>query len=443
MPQELDTCLPEIDTYPPRLRFAPSPTGIPHLGTARTALFNWLYARGHSGEVLLRIEDTNENKTEPEYVDAIFDMLAWLEIDYDRAPTYQSHNAHLYDDAIEQLTDNGYTYTDKGALRFRTPKTGVTSFHDRIKGTMTFENSAIEDFVLRRTDGGATFYLANAVDDLSSGVTHVIRGEDLLVTTPKVLMVRSALGAIDAPVFAHLPLLVNEERKKLAKRHDDVSLMSYKTKGILPQAMVNYLALLGWGPPDNIEMRPIGEIIDLFDLEGINSSPAMFATDKLISMNGAYIRELGDREFADKISPWVKNELWGTKLSSHDLTAIAPLVKERTRVLSDVPDRIAFLYTDHDYDKDDWSKTMTGPAADILEDSYEALQNTKWESSCLYECIKSIGESYGMKLGKAQAPIRIAITGRSIGPPLFESMELLGRDETLKRIRNAIDRLIT
>ena len=425
----------------PRLRFAPAPTGFPHLGTARTALYNWLYARHCGGEMLLRIEDTNADLATAQHVSEIFEMLDWLGLDFDGEPIYQSRRADMYDAAVERWLDEGRAYHDEGAVRFSVPDEGVTAFDDVVRGRVEFPNVAIEDFVVRRSDGSATFFVANAVDDLDLGITHVVRGEDLLNTTPKVVLLRAALGSADVPTFAHLPLIVNSQRRKLSKRRDDVSLTSYRDRGVLPAAMANYLALLGWGPPDGIEVRPLAEIVGLFDLANVNAAPAMFDIDKLTAMNGEYVRALDDAGFAEAIEPWVRAQSWGAVVDQKSLTALAPLIRERTRVLSDAPDRIAFLFCEPEIDPDDWRKAMALPATQILAAAAAAFAEVPWNSDALHAQLREIGETLGLKLGKTQAPVRVAVTGRAVGPPLFESLVLLGRDATLARLRVARDRL--
>ncbi|WP_419945577.1 glutamate--tRNA ligase [Candidatus Poriferisodalis sp.] len=428
----------------PRLRFAPAPTGLPHLGTARTALFNWLYARHCGGEMVLRIEDTNAELATKAHIDQVLEMLDWLGLDFDGDPVFQSERGGLYDAAVERWLDSGQAYLDDGAVRFAVPSEGVTAFDDTVRGRVEFPNASIEDFVVRRSDGSATFFVANAVDDLDGGITHVVRGEDLLNTTPRVVLLRAALGAADVPMFAHLPLIVDKQRKKLSKRRDDVSLTSYRDQGVLPQAMVNYLALLGWGPPDGIEVRPLAEIVELFDLADVNAAPAMFDMGKLTAINGEYLRSLDDAGFAAAIEPWVRAKPWGEALDLAALSDVAPLIRERTRLLSDAPDRIAFLFAEPETDADDWDAALAAPAGDILDRAraaFAAFTDTEWTADSLHACLRAIGEEFGLKLGKAQAPVRIAITGRSVGPPLFESLELLGRDTALRRLDEARRRL--
>ncbi len=427
----------------PRLRFAPAPTGLPHLGTARTALFNWLYARHCGGEMVLRIEDTNAGLATTAHINQILETLEWLGLDFDGDPVFQSQRGALYDAAIDCWLDEGRAYLDDGAVRFAVPDDGVTVFDDIVRGRVEFPNASIDDFVVRRSDGSATFFVANAVDDLDLGITHVVRGEDLLNTTPKVVLLRAALDATDMPTFAHLPLIVNKQRKKLSKRRDDVSLISYRDQGVLPEAMVNYLALLGWGPPDDIEVRPLAEIVDLFDLADVNAAPAMFDMDKLTAINGTYVRALDDAGFAAAIAPWVRAETWGADLDAATLSTVAPLIRERTRLLGDAPDRIAFLFAEPQIEPDDWAAAMASPARDILDRARTAFAEADWSAATLHAELRAIGESFGLKLGKAQAPVRVATTGRAVGPPLFESLALLGRETTLARLDSALAKLVS
>ena len=422
----------------PRLRFAPAPTGLPHVGTARTALYNWLYARHCGGELVLRIEDTNAELATAAHIDQILEMLDWLGLDFDGEPVRQSQRGDLYDAAIERWLDEGRAYYDDGAVRFAVPDEGVTAFDDIVRGHVEFPNASIGDFVVRRSDGTATFFVANAVDDLDLGITHVVRGEDLLNTTPKVVLLRAALDADDAPTFAHLPLLVNKERKKLSKRRDDVSLTSYRDQGVLAEAMVNYLALLGWGPPDDVEVRPLAEIVELFDLADVNAAPAMFDFDKLTAINGEYLRALDEARFAAAIEPWVRAEPWGAELDAEALADVSPLIRERTRLLADAPDRIAFLFAEPEMDDGDWAAAMAPPAGDILLRARAVFDGADWNAATLHAELRAIGESFGLKLGKAQAPVRVATTGRAVGPPLFESLALLGREATLARLDAAL-----
>ena len=427
-----------------RLRFAPAPTGSLHLGSARTALFNWLVARGSGGELILRVEDTNAELSKPELIDNIYRSLDWLEIDFDGEPVRQSQRADLYDDAVEQWISAGVAYEDEGAIRFRVPQEGTTSWDDQIRGAVVFENQHIEDFVVRRADGTATFFTANAVDDLDLGITHVVRGEDLVNVTPKVILLREALGESAPLKFAHLPLIINEQRKKLSKRRDDVALEAYRERGILPTAMVNYLALLGWGPKDDVEVRPISEIIEMFDIADVNPSAAMFDVKKLEAINGEYIRALSPEEFGKSIAPWLEEEDWAGNVDDEVLRQVAPLVQERTRVLAEAPKQLDFFFWDNqEMDSDAWQKVMLKDSArSILEAARAVLADVEWNVEALHEAVRKIAESHELKLGKAQAPIRVAITGRTVGPPLFESMYFLGREVVVERLGNALQKLV-
>ena len=427
-----------------RLRFAPAPTGSLHLGSARTALFNWLVARGSGGELILRVEDTNAELSKPELIDNIYRSLDWLEIDFDGEPVRQSQRADLYDDAVEQWISAGVAYEDEGAIRFRVPEEGTTSWDDQIRGPVVFENQHIEDFVVRRADGTATFFTANAVDDLDLGITHVVRGEDLVNVTPKVILLREALGESAPLKFAHLPLIINEQRKKLSKRRDDVALEAYRERGILPTAMVNYLALLGWGPKDDVEVRPISEIIEMFDIADVNPSAAMFDVKKLEAINGEYIRALSPEEFGKSIAPWLEEEDWAGNVDDEVLRQVAPLVQERTRVLAEAPKQLDFFFWDNqEMDSDAWQKVMLKDSArSILEAARSVLAHVEWNVEALHEAVRKIAESHELKLGKAQAPIRVAITGRTVGPPLFESMYFLGREVVVERLGNALQKLV-
>ena len=426
-----------------RLRFAPAPTGSLHIGSARTALFNWLYARHTGGELVLRIEDTNAELTRPKLIDNIYRSLEWLRIDFDGEPVRQSERTDLYNDAVEQWLADDLAYVDDGAVRFRVPNEGTTAWEDTVRGNVVFENQHIEDFVVRRSDGTATFFTANAVDDLDLGITHVVRGEDLVNVTPKVIMLRQALGAKDVPEFAHLPLIVNEQRKKLSKRRDDVALENYRDRGVLATAMINYLALLGWGPPDDIEIRPVQEIVELFELGDVNASSAMFDAKKLEAINGEYLRAMNPQDFTEAIQPWIEAQPWSDSVDPTQLAQVAPLVQERTRVLSEAPPQLDFFFVEiPEIDANAWEKIMLNEeAALILELAHRAFADAEWEVDVLHDALRAIGDSHQMKLGKAQAPVRVAVTGRSVGPPLFESMHALGRETVLARIAVAREML--
>ena len=464
-----------------RLRFAPAPTGYLHLGSARAALFNWLYAQhlkslGHDVEFVLRIEDTDHERSQPELIQLIFDVLTWLGITWDGEPVLQSTRTQRYLDAINGLLDRGVAYRcdctqdavraraeargeagydgfcrDRAVpsdsthvVRFRAPDAGSTVFEDLIRGEVRFENSTIEDFVLRRSDGSPVFLVANALDDAEMGITHVIRGEDLINVTPKVLMLRAALG-FDAPLrFAHMPLIVNEQRKKLSKRRDDVSVGDYIERGFLPEAMVNYLALLGWGPTDGIEVRPLSEIIELFDIADVGQSSAMFDVKKLEAINGDYIRAMSLDEFVELSLPYFERVDWFERFDRERFEAIASEIQPRVKVLSDVPDVVEFLFIDEvAVDEASWAAAFVTNTfgASTLRDAieiFDAVDEPDWTTENLFAKSSEVMQrlvAAGGKKKLTQAPVRVAVTGRTVGPPLFDVMVVLGKAESMRRMR--------
>ena len=440
------------------MRFAPSPTGFLHVGSARTALFNWIYARSVGGRMLLRIEDTDEARNRPEIVDLIYDLLSWLGIDWDEEPVFQSQRRERHREAVESLLAAGAAYLCDAenrpvsgtalrpglAARFRMPRGRTVAFTDVVRGEVSFASDDLEDFVVWRSAGAATFLLANAVDDVDMGVTHAIRGEDLLSGVPKVVLLLEALGA-EAPTYAHLPLLVNASRKKLSKRRDDVSLGDYRTRGYLPEAMANHLALLGWGPTDGVEIRPMAEIVAQFRLSDVNRAPAFFDTKKLENFNGVYIRALSTEEYLRRSEPWLGDEApWPPERMRTDaLEALAPVVQEKVRTLGDIGRYVDWLFlAEPPTDPESWTKAMGAPAAPaVLDDAIATFAEVDWTAGATHAAARALAERHGMRLGKAQAPIRVAITGRTVGPPLFESMVLLDRAEVLRRLQAARARL--
>lgn len=441
------------------VRFAPSPTGYLHVGGARTALFNWLFARSTGGRFLLRIEDTDTERNRAELTDVILDLLGWLGIEADEEPVFQSDNRDRHREAAEKLLREGKAYlcdadnnevagtelADGLAVRFRVSscEQEIVAIQDAVRGEVSFAAAEMEDFVLWRSNATPTFLLANAADDIDMGITHAIRGEDLLPSTPKAMMVMNALGA-DAPAYAHLPLLVNEQRKKLSKRRDDVSLENWRERGYLPEAMANYLATLGWGPPDDIEIRPMAEILGLFKLEDVLKSPAFFDPKKLEHFNAAHIRQLSGEEFMARLEPWFAKAAWpAQRYRPEVMDAIGPMVQEKIRTLADAERFVDWLMLeDPPVDADAWDKAIARneKAAGILRSAIEAYETATWQKDSLYDATLKLSEAHGLKLGKAQAPIRAAVSGRSVGPPLFESLVLLSREETLRRLRLALSK---
>ncbi len=446
-----------------RVRFSPAPTGYLHVGGARAALFNWLYARNRGGTFILRIEDTDADRSRPELIEAIRESLLWLGVDWDEEYR-QSDRFDRYVEVVEGFVDAGLAYrcdcsqddvkarVAEGAgydghcrdrnvqpgegvvVRFRTPETGVTGWDDLVRGRVEFDNALIEDFVLIRSSGVPMFHVANAYDDLDMGVTHVVRGEDLVNTTPRVLLLRQAMGADDQPIYAHLPLIVNEQRKKLSKRRDDVSVGDYATRGYLPEAMRNYLLTLGWGPKDDVEIRPIEELIELFDLADINKAPAFFDIKKLDHFNGEYIRMLDLETFIEQSRPFAGD------VDPALYALLAPWVQERIKHYDEVPQLIEWVVgPPPEPIEKDWRKVMTKDRVrDVLDLVIERLEPADWTAESLAAVVLGVGDELEVK---SQLPVRMAVTGRRSGLPLFEPMAELDRSEVMRRLKEARGRL--
>jgi glutamyl-tRNA synthetase len=469
-------------TDPVRVRFAPAPTGYLHLGSARTALFNWMAARHLGGAFLLRIEDTDVERSKPELIEVIYRGLEWLGLDWDEEPILQSSRFGAHQEAVDQLLESGQAYwsdpvpeserastggraydpADRDrelgpgegrAVRFKVPAGGTTNWTDIIRGEISFEHEHLEDFVIRRADGSPTFFIANACDDAEMGVTHVIRGEDLINVTPKQMLLRNALGlGGPAPQYAHMPLIVNEQRKKLSKRRDDVSLLDYRDRGFLPSAMVNYLSLLGWGPPDGEEVRLDPLDLDdgfpaMFEIADVSSSPAFFDIKKLRFVNGEHLRALSPEDFTVAVTPFVESAPWADRFASDPanrgrLEQMLPEVQTRIETLSEAPSYVDFVFlADPEIDPASWQKAMVPDAAAWLDAVIGGVAQWPWSAPELHERFMALAEELGANRRKFQAPVRVAMTGRSVGPPLFESMVVLGRDEVLRRLTQARRRL--
>ncbi|MFM2183358.1 MAG: glutamyl-tRNA synthetase [Actinomycetota bacterium] len=465
----------------PRYRFAPSPTGFFHVGGARTALWNWALARREGGTFVLRIEDTDEARNRPEWTTGIIDALAWLGIStadpHFEGPYFQSQYANDHVDAAQRLVDAGAAYycdmtpadieerskaegtqgyggwsRDRGlgpapgrVLRFRVPA-GTTVVRDVVRGEVEFDNSTIEDFVLLRGNGSPMFLLANVVDDVQMGITHVVRAEEHLPNTPKQQMIWSALGH-EPPVWAHVPVLVNETRKKLSKRRDKVALEMFRDEGYLASAMVNYLMTLGWTPKGDSEICAWDQMESDFRLEDVNHSPAFFDLKKLAAFNGDHIRMLSPEAFVEACMPWLTAPdapYPAERLDRALVLGMAPHIQPRCVTLADAPALLDFFFIDEPVvDPDAWAKaTATAEMRAVLAESTDAYGSvSEWTAASLKDALERIGESHGLKLGKAQSPVRVAVTGRAVGPPLFESLEFLGRDRTLARLRGAMRQL--
>ena len=472
-----------------RVRFAPSPTGHLHVGAARTALYNYLFARSKDGVFILRSDDTDAERSSQVFQDDILEHLEWLGLDWDEGigrggphGSYrQSDRFDRYAQVAHGLVRSGHAYYsfanpdqleafkarareagtspaydgsmepereqvsrrladgERTVIRFRIPRPGSTEFVDLVRGEMRFDHAQVDDFVILRSDGSPTYHLASTVDDVDYAITHVIRGEDLLSSTPKHILLTEAMGAVPAE-YAHLSLLMGPDGKKLSKRHGDTAMSAYRSAGYLPEAMDNYLALLGWAAgEDENDIASLDEMVDRFDLGAVSRNPAVFDVAKLEWMNGVYIRSMSDDDFVAAIRPLVEGSL-GRPLGSGDvdtLAAVAPLVKERTKLLPEVPDQVRFLLAPIDgYDEESWEKVMSTPEASIaLDGALDSLSDLdSWTTEAIDAALRAMLADHELSGRKGLQPIRVAVSGSTVSPPLFESLEILGRDESLRRI---------
>jgi glutamyl-tRNA synthetase len=463
-----------------RLRFSPAPTGFLHIGSAHTALFNWLQARHAGGTFILRIEDTDVTRSTDESIDQIQQVMRWIGLDWDEGPFLQSHRFDEYLAAAQRLLDAGMAYecfcteadvrerneqamhegrapgydgrcrdltpeerAEKAAggsprsVRFRTPDEGRSTFVDVVRGEVSVEWSTISDFVIVRSNGTPVFFLANAVDDVDMSITHVLRGEDLLDSTHRVLALRRALGRDDQPVYAHLPLILGPGGAKLSKRHGAVSVEEYRDAGYLPHALVNYLALLGWGPEDGREVLTIDELIAEFDVSRVNTSAASFDAKKLEWMNGEHIRRMPITDLVGAVLPFARAR-YGERLDIRVFERAVELAQERATTLVQIAEQAAFLFVPDDelvYDEKSLEKLHTTERANEVLDAVIAfLEKREWSDRIeLQEPIAALG----LKPGKMMGLVYTAVEGASSGLPVFESIGLLGKDRTLHRLRAA------
>ena len=469
-----------------RVRFSPAPTGSLHVGSARTALFNWLYARHVGGTYIVRIEDTDASRSTQAAIDQALAILAWLGFDHDEGPYLQSAHCRRHVDAARQLVASGAAYecyctkeeldaraevaraagrppgydgtcrdlTDDEraarravaarpvALRFKVPREGRSTFDDVVRGTVSVEWATIADFVIVRADGTPVFYLANAVDDIDHRITHVIRGEDLLDTTHRVLAIRRALGVADQPVYAHCPLILGPGGHKLSKRHGAVSIEEYRDQGYLADALVNYLARLGWGTADGDEVMRRAELIEAFDIVDINPSPAGFDAQKLEWMNGEHIRRLPLAELIEAVRPFATAR-YGDRLDDATFARAVAIAQERATTLVQIVDQMDFLFVADGelvIGAASWEKLVaTERVGAVLDGVIAHLGAVEWTLEAIDP--RPTIEALGIKARKAMPALYAAIEGRHAGLPLFDSIELLGRARTLARLRAARDRL--
>ena len=441
-----------------RVRFAPSPTGALHIGGARTALFNWLLARGSGGQLVLRIEDTDRERSTDENVAQILDALDWLEIDYDEGPIFQTERTERHREMLQRLLDGGHAYRsnatgedvkawkasnggrgyrgtpeDSGAVRLRVPDDGATIVHDVIRGDTRFEHVHLDDPVIARADGSVLYNFAVAIDDLDAGITHVVRGEDHLSNTPKQLLVLEALDAA-APTYAHLPLLHGPDGKKLSKRHGAASVQELRDAGYLPEAVRNYIALLGWALDDTTTIMTTEQMTAGFDLARVSKSPAVFDEQKLRWMNGRYLRELTPAELARRLAQHLGRD-------ARELEPAAELAHEKMQTLAEFWPLAGFLVERQPYDEKAWKKVMRDGAHDRLAAARAALATTEpFDLEGVEAALRTLVEQLDVKAREVFQPLRVAISGSTISPGIFESVVALGRDETLARIDDALAR---
>jgi glutamyl-tRNA synthetase len=442
-----------------RVRFPPSPTGALHIGNARTALYNWLLARGHGGVLVLRIEDTDRERSTPENVEQIFDALRWLGIDWDEGPIYQSANAGRHAEVVEQLLAGGHAYRStagpeevraskeahgnrgfrgrdegEGAVRLRAPDEGATVVRDVIRGETAFENALLDDLVIARADGTPLYHLAVVVDDADAGITHVVRGADHYSNTPKQMLIQQAMGA-PTPVYAHLPLLHGPDGRKLSKRHGATSVQELRDAGYLPEAVINYLALLGWGYDDETTFFTVDELTERFSLERVSKAPAVFDEQKLRWINGRYLRALAVDDLTARL------EALTGRGGLRDAVAIT---QDKISTLAEFWPLARSFFEGPVHDPRAREKVLAKPGArEALGDVRAALGDLPepWSQEEVERVLRGTAERSGVRPKELFQPLRVALTGTTVSPGIFETVRLLGRDETLARVDEALEDL--
>jgi len=417
----------------PRVRFAPSPTGFLHIGGVRTALFNWLFARHEGGEFLLRVENTDRNREVEESVEQIQESLRWLGLDWDGDVAFQLDRLERHQEVARRLVDEGHAYEDEGAIRFRMPDEGKTGWDDIVRGHVEFPNEKLEDVVLLRSDGRPTYNFASPVDDMDDGITHVVRGEDHVSNTPKQIRILEALGA-PPPAYAHLPNVLGGDGRKLSKRHGAVSVEEFRARGYLPEAIVNYLALLGWSLDAETTVIPPDELVRHFTLDRVGASGATFDYQKLEWLNGVYLRELPPEEYADRLVAYLRET--GFEGDEETIRAAAPLCQEKIATLGEFPAFAGFFF--ERVEPDPSLLDGSGPLLAEAEATLAAVE--PFAAPEIEQELRALAERLELKPRKAFGPIRAAVTGSNISPGLFESLELLGRGESLARVSAAARR---
>lgn len=483
-----------------RVRFCPSPTGNPHVGLVRTALFNWAYARHTGGTLVFRIEDTDAARDSEESYEALLDAMRWLGLDWDEGPGVggphgpyrQSERTEIYADIAHRLVESGHAYPcyctaeeleqrreqarkdgrpsgydgacrdltaeqiaayeaegRSHVVRFRMPDEPIT-FTDLVRGEITFQPENVTDYGIVRANGAPLYTLVNPVDDALMEITHVLRGEDLLSSTPRQIALYAALRELgvakDTPAFGHLPYVMGEGNKKLSKRDPESSLNLYRERGFIPAGLLNYLSLLGWSIAEDRDIFSMDEMVAAFDIHDVNGNPARFDLKKCESVNATHLREMPVEDFTAACEPWLRapHAPWAPeKFSQKAFEELAPLAQTRLTVLSEITSNVDFLFLEQpEIDEKSWQKAMKEGSDALLRTARGRLDIADWRSpESLKEAVLAAGEEHGLKLGKAQAPVRVAVTGRTVGLPLFESLQVLGKDRTLERIDAALAKL--
>ncbi|MDD2740045.1 MAG: glutamate--tRNA ligase [Methylomonas lenta] len=456
-----------------RTRFAPSPTGYLHVGGARTALFSWLYARKHGGKFILRIEDTDLERSSQESVNAILEGMTWLGLEYDEGPFYQTHRFDRYKEVIQQLLDQGDAYycycsreeldalreqqmankekpryngkcrsgsdaTGERVVRFKNPEQGEVVIDDLVKGRIVVANKELDDLIIARSDGTPTYNLTVVVDDMDMGVTHVIRGDDHVNNTPRQINILQALGA-QLPVYAHVPMILGSDGARLSKRHGAVSVMQYRNEGYLPEALLNYLVRLGWSHGDQ-ELFSLDEMIQLFELEKVNVSASTFNTEKLIWLNHQYLMTSDPARIAHHLS-WHLGERGVDPANGPALADVVMAQRERCKTLVEMADESLYFYREFDaYDEKAVKKNFKAGAEEVLQhllNQFDALD--QWQADVLHQVVMDSAEQLQLGLGKVAQPLRVAVCGCGVSPAIDVTLCLLGKEKTLSRIARAIE----
>lgn len=454
-------------------RFAPSPTGSLHVGSVRTALYAWLYARHKEGQMVLRIEDTDLERSTPEHIQAILDGMQWLGLDYDEGPYYQTQRFDRYKEVIQQLLDEGKAYrcycskeridqlreeqrankekprydghcrhipaSEEGpfVIRFKNPETGVVRFEDQVSGAIEFKNSELDDLIIARSDGSPTYNFTVVVDDWDMGITHVIRGTDHINNTPRQINILKALNA-HIPIYAHVPMILGPDGKKLSKRHGAVNVMQYRDMGILPHALLNYLVRLGWSHGDK-EIFSKKEMIALFDLVGLNKAAAIFDIEKLLWLNQHYLKTGNPKQIAKDLQ-WHFDQLGIDTSQGPDLVNIVKIQAERAKTLREMAEKSLYFFEEPEaYDDKALAKHFNEDTADILEYLVKEFGKLSvWDCDAIHTILLDAAEMFDVKLGKIAQPIRIAVTGSTISPPIDATLELLGQKKSIARLERVL-----